>query len=201
MAKKEKFSSLENNLLRLRDEAQKRSLTIGEILHFLSGKGRVLIIILLSLPFCQPLQIPGLSTPFGLAIAFFGLRLTFGKKVWLPHKLLTKQVSKKKIEKIIDKGLVLIKKVKPFIYSRLNWVCETPLMKIMNGLMICMLGIFLALPLPIPLSNLSAAWAIFLIAFGLLEEDGVFILIGYFIALLTIGILFAMGLLAKNIFT
>lgn len=201
MNKKEKTSVMEKSLVLLQEKAQKGALTIGEIIHHLSGKGRDIILILLSLPFCQPIQIPGLSTPFGVLIAFFGLRMAFGKRVWLPKQLLAKQVSKEKIEKIIDNGLFLIRKAKPLIHTRLNWVCESPFMKIMNGIMICILGLFLALPLPIPLSNLSAAWAIFLIAIGLLEEDGVFVLIGYFVTLVTFGILLGMALAAKKIFT
>jgi hypothetical protein len=37
----------------------------------------------------------------------------------------------------------------------------------------------LLLPLPIPFSNLLPAWAIFLVACGLLERDGLFIVLGY----------------------
>ena len=200
MSNMNKFRTLEERILLLRQEAKAAPLSIAEILSVLSGKGRCLILILLSIPFCQPLQIPGLSTPFGIAIVLIGLRIVFGKRIWLPKKLLAKKVSPHIFEKITNKTLTLVRKIKPWIHPRLIRLCHSPFMKKMNGLMIVILGIFLALPLPMPLSNLTAAWSIFLIALGMLEDDGVFVFIGYLISLLTIAFFLFMGLTIKNIF-
>jgi hypothetical protein len=71
-------------------------------------------------------------------------------------------------------------------------------MEKMHGLMICILGLLLALPLPIPLSNLTAAWSTFLIALGILEDDGASVLAGYLISLLTIIFFIVMGIKAKE---
>jgi hypothetical protein len=200
MVKINKFRTLEERILFLQQEAKGKSLFIAEILRILSGKGRSLILILLSIPFCQPIQIPGLSTPFGLAIAFIGLRIVFGKRIWLPKKLLEKKIPILTFEKIMDKTLALVRKIKPWIHPRLTWMCHSPFMERGNGLIIFILGIFLALPLPIPLSNLTAAWSIFLVALGGLEDDGVFVLIGYLLSLLTVMFFLLMGLTTKNIF-
>jgi hypothetical protein len=166
---------------------RKTTISLGEILGILSGKGRLLLLILLSLPFCLPLQIPGLSTPFGLAIAFIGLRMAFGKRVWLPQKALLKEISSATIRKISQKGLKWIAKMERFIHPRLTWLSKSKAMY--NGLLIVVLGLFLALPLPIPLTNLSSGWAILLLSIGLLEDDGLFILAGYLVSLLT-GVFF-----------
>lgn len=195
----EKFQTLEEGIVFLRQEAEGSELSVEKILYILAGRGRPLMLILLSMLFCQPLQIPGLSIPFGLAIAFVGLRMLFGKHVWLPKKLLDKKVSSANLEKITDKTLTLIRKIKSWIHPRLTWVCHQPFMKKVNGVLIFVLGIFLAFPLPIPLSNLTAAWSIFLIALGLLEDDGIFVLIGYFLSLLTLVFFILIGLTIKNI--
>ena len=182
-----KVQTLEEEIILLLQEAKLETISIREILHVLKDKGRFLILLLLSLPFCQPIQIPGLSTPFGLIIAFLGLRIAFGKKVWLPQKLLDKTVPGSTLQKILDKILYLVRKIKPWIYPRLTWFCNWPVLgKKGNGLIICFLGIFLALPLPIPLSNLMAAMSIFLIALGDLEDDGLLVLLGYLICALVI---------------
>ena len=199
MVKINKFRTLEEGILLLRQGAKGAPLSIGEILRILSGKGRSLILILLTIPFCQPIQIPGLSTPFGLAIAFIGLRIVFGKRIWLPKKLLVKKIPSPAFEKITDKTLALVRKIKPWIHPRLIWMCHSPLMKKGNGLIIFILGIFLALPLPIPLSNLTAAWSIFLVGLGVLEDDGAFVLIGYLLSFLTVTFFLLMGLTTKNI--
>ena len=200
MVKVKKFRTLEEVILLLQQQAKDAPLSIAEILRILSGKGRSLILILLSIPFCQPIQIPGLSTPFGVAIAFIGLRIVFGKRIWLPKKLLAKKVPSLTFEKITDKTLALVRKIKSWIHPRLIWMCHSPCMEKGNGLIIFILGIFLALPLPIPLSNLIAAWSIFLVALGMLEDDGVIVLIGYLLFLLTVMFFLLMGLTVKNIF-
>ena len=183
-----KNRDLKTSFAALIEKAQgQRTLSIGEILEILSGKGRVLMLIFLSLPFCQPLQIPGLSTPFGLCVAFIGFRMAFGKRIWLPKRVLLKTVSSAKVRKYSQKFLKLTTKIAHLIHPRLKWLSKHKVMHICNGLLITLLGLFLALPLPIPLTNLSAGWGIFLLSLGLLEEDGVFILAGYLISLITIG--------------
>lgn len=186
MKKPKNHMTLEETMLALQEKAKKGSISISEILQILSGKGRSLIFILLSLPFCQPIQIPGLSTPFGLVIAFMGLRMVFGKNMWFPERILTKKITSKVLKKLTDNVLRFIGKMRRWIHPRLDWLCQHSFTQTVNGLIIFILGIFLALPLPIPLSNLIAAWSIFLIALGLLEDDGVLILIGYAIFFLTI---------------
>jgi len=187
MAKIKKNSTLEEEIVLLQQEAKARPVSIRDLLRILSNKGRPLILIVLCLPFCQPLQIPGLSMPFGLAIAFFGLRMAFGKRIWLPKSILAKQIKSSTIEKITRKVLLLVKKTKRWIHPRLSILCRSPFMKIVNGLTIFILGFLLSLPLPIPLSNLAPAWSIFFIGIGSLEDDGIFVLLGYLTLLLAIG--------------
>jgi hypothetical protein len=57
--------------------------------------------LLFSLPFCQPIQIPGFSTPFGILLAFIGLRIAFGHRVWFPKKLLEKKISYRVLKKFL----------------------------------------------------------------------------------------------------
>lgn len=162
---------------------QQKKISVAEIMQILSGKSRLLILIFLSLPFCQPIQIPGFSTPFGLVIAFIGFRMAFGKKAWLPKFLMEKTFPSSTIQKISQKLFKIMSKLSRFIHPRLKWLSDPKPMRIINSLLIAVLGIFLALPLPIPVSNLIAGWAIFLTSLGLMEKDGIFILMGYLITL------------------
>jgi hypothetical protein len=190
--------TLEEELLHLKQKAEKGAISIEELLHILPGKGLALIAIILSLPFCQPVQILGMSTPFGLCIGFIGLRMAFGRHAWLPNRLLKLSISPSIMEKIVDKTLWLINKMKRWIHPRLGFLSYYPPIHLMNGLLISFLGLILALPLPIPFSNITSAWAIFLISLGMLEDDGLFIIGGYLVSLLTlaffVGIYFSIEL-------
>ncbi|MES2121258.1 MAG: exopolysaccharide biosynthesis protein [Chlamydiota bacterium] len=187
----EKFRTLEDEILLLQQEAEGQPISLGKILRTLSGRGRALVLILLSLPFCQPLQIPGLSIPFGLSIAFVGMRIGFGKHIWLPQKLLAKKIPPAVFHKITCKTLVLVRKIKKWVRPRLIELCRPSVMRLINGLLVCLLGLILALPLPVPFTNLTAAWAIFLISFGMLEDDGALVIAGYFMTICTFLLLAA----------
>lgn len=199
MTKIYKFQTLEEKMHILQKQIESvEAICIADILSILSGKGRPFLLLLVSLFFCQPLQIPGLSTPFGLLIAFIGLRMLFGKGIWLPKLLLIKKISTHTLQRVIEKTLSLTSKIKSWIHPRLNGVCHSMFMQKLHGVMFFILGVILALPLPIPFSNLIAAWSIFLIAFGILEDDGVFVLIGYLLSVITMIFMIVIGMQIKR---
>lgn len=195
------FRTLEEEMLILLEKTKSHdSVKILDIFQILSGKGRPLILLFLSFPFCQPIQIPGFSTPFGLMIAFIGFRLIFGKGIWLPEKFLLHTISTELLHKITLKALKLMRKIKPWIYPRLNFMCHSFLMEKFNGFLILVSGLFLALPLPIPLSNIVAAWSIFLVALGILEDDGLLVLSGYVVFFFSITVFLTLILHLKSYF-
>lgn len=191
---------LEERLVFLLEKARLVPLPLREIVEILSGKGQPLILILLCLPFCQPLQIPGMSIPFGIVIAFLGLRMAFGRHAWLPKKALSAKISYSTLKKMTTAALWFIRKARVFLKRRWDWMYGSVAMKRVNGVMIAVLGIFLALPLPIPLTNVITAWAIFLISLGLLEDDGLFVFLGYAVAVCALIVLIVLIVEAKNLF-
>lgn len=160
-------------------KSQTAPVTVETLLKILAGRGKPLIIIFLTAPFCFPIQIPGLSTPFGLAIGFLGLRIAFGNKIWLPKWILKKKIPKNFLRKFISKSRTVFKVLSRVTHPRWPWFDHS--LHILHGLFLALLGFILALPLPIPLSNIVVAWAILLICIGLAEEDGLFVFLGYLI--------------------
>lgn len=187
---KHKPASLEQSIKHLLKKAHQQPISFKFLFETLSGKGRYLILLLLSLPFCQPIPLPGLSTIFGILIALIGISITMGRHVILPKAFLKRKVSHKAIESIAKKALWLVKKIKPLLHRRLELFVYQPAFRILNGVLIIFLGLFLALPIPIPLTNLIPGWIIFIMALGLLEDDGLMILIAYSILFLVFLLLF-----------
>ena len=54
-------------------EFEVETVTLREVIGILHGRGYVLLVMLLALPFCTPIPLPGLSTPLGLVIALIVL--------------------------------------------------------------------------------------------------------------------------------
>ncbi|MEI8301518.1 MAG: exopolysaccharide biosynthesis protein, partial [Chlamydiota bacterium] len=140
------------------------------------------------------------SIPFAIIIAFLGLRMAFSKTVWLPKSLLGKTVPSLTLKKITEKTLKVLTKIHKWTHPRLNWLCQYRCIKVINGLLLAILAIFLALPAAVLLPNLTAAWSILLISWGSLEDDGVFLLIGYGLFVLTITFFILTALTIRHVF-
>lgn len=160
-------------------EFEVETVTLREVIGLLHGRGFVLLLLLLALPFSTPVPLPGLSTPFGLIIALIGVRLAIGAKPWLPAKLLDTRLPPKVFAKVFAVARKIILAFERLLRPRMLWVTGSPLREQLHAIPIVVCAVLLLLPLPIPFSNTIPAWSIMLTAAGLLERDGVFILAGY----------------------
>ena len=168
-------------LRRLLREANGRAMTIREMVNILHGRGLQFVVILLCLPFLAPVSIPGISIPFGLAIALSGLRIAFGHRPWLPKFILNRRISFSVLEKMVHFGCAIYERVEKVIRPRLGILLDAPGMGMMIGSAIAVSGVFLSLPIPppFPLTNTIPGLAIICLSLGLMERDGGLILCGY----------------------
>ena len=60
---------LSAQLRQLAEREEHAQLTLGGLLEELEGCVYTLFLVILALPMCQPVLLPGLSTPLGIAIA------------------------------------------------------------------------------------------------------------------------------------
>ncbi len=148
--------------------------------HF-HGRVYTLMLVFLSLPFCQPIVLPGLSTPFGTVITLLGIRYAFGFHPWLPDRLLNTTIPANLLHTILRAGSKVLRQLERFLHPRMTWVCEFRLSQCAAGLMIAISGFCLLLPLPVPLSNLMPAISIVITSAALSERDGLMYLVGAFV--------------------
>ncbi len=174
---------LSDALRRLLAEAAGRPLRIREMIGILRGRGLQMMVIVLCLPFLSPVTIPGISLPFGMAIALCGLRIAFGHKPWLPRFILEREVSHHALERMVHFGCAIYGKIERIVRPRCGFLFSGPGMGSLIGLGIAVAGILLSLPIPppFPLTNTLPGFAIIFLALGLMERDGVLILFGYFL--------------------
>lgn len=187
VAKQRHHVALEESLELVLRKAQRTTLSVRTLLNLFRGRGGPLLLIFLSLPFCQPLQLPGFSTPFGLIIVFIGFRVAYGQKIWLPDRILARKLPGSWVRKCVNTSLFIVRKIQKVIRPRYIFLAQHPVMKLTNGILITLFGLVFTLPIPIPLINLFAAWPLLFLGLGLLEDDGVMIGIGYLIPLLVLA--------------
>ena len=182
-----KNNALTEALEKLLQQANGQDTTLDLILTCLAKRGYATLLVLLSLPFCLPIQIPGFSTPFGIVLALIGLRIAFGRRIWLPQMVLQKKISYPVLEKVTKNAIKIAQKLSFLTATRLTWLSQSPVVQVVNGLLIFILSLFLALPLPIPFTNLLTAVPILIFGFAILEDDGVLLLIAYVLTLVCFG--------------
>lgn len=170
---------LSEELTALHLRAGERSVTLREVIYALRGRAYLLLMIMLVLPFIQPVPLPGLSTPLGLAIMLIALRLSLGQRPWLPMKIQRIRLPAGFFGKVMGFTTRLIRFLESVLRPRWAWLTGTALLYQLHAVVVLVSALILLLPLPIPFSNVLPAWAIFLLACGLLERDGLFIFLGY----------------------
>lgn len=175
-------------LAELRAVSGERAVTLREVIYVLGGRAYTLLVLLLALPFVTPIPIPGLSTPFGLAIALIALRLAIGQRPWLPMKLQRKELPAGFFGRLFAVAEKVLRFLEKFLRPRLTFLTDTPHLRQLHAVLLLVAALALLLPLPIPLTNTFPAWTILLIAAGLLERDGGFVVAGY--AVFAAGVLY-----------
>lgn len=162
-------------------------ITVGELVDKAAEGGfgfLIGILTLIAIPFF------GLSTPFGLAIALIGGQMMLGRHhPWLPKKARARVLKPDVLDRVTQ---ILAKRTRWIARStrrRWEWLIRPRLV----GLGIVLLALGLALPLPIPGSNLVFLIPLFVYSVGILERDGVWIVIGHVATLVDLALLAIFG--------
>lgn len=169
------------------DRIRGRSVTLRELIAAIGEQGLLLLCALLSLPFLIPVSIPGVSTVFGAAILLISISITLNRLPWLPKKILDRELDTQKLIPALQKGVKLVSRIDPYVRPRLNGLTRQGLPARFNGLVLIFSALLLMAPLgPIPFSNTLPGVAILLLSIGMVQRDGVFVLIGYLFTVATV---------------
>ena len=198
-----KFSMILDELRKL-IEAAPEKLSLRAVVSFFGPKGHVLLSLFFSLPFLQPVPIPGLSTLLGCCTFMFGLLMFLNRPPWIPNWIARREVEKKFLLRMTIAMEALIKKIEHVVRPRGQTYFKRRGVHAIHGLLLAYHAFLLALPLPIPTSNLVPALVLILISLGTLEEDVGVIIAGYVMVLVNVayfGALVASPYFIKNLFT
>jgi len=177
-------SRLSTDLESLQAQVKGESLTLVELKPWLKDRGTAMLLILLALPFCI-IAIPGLSTPFGFAICLIGTCLGMGREPWLPRFILHRRLSTARLAQLLTGAIKVSRQLEKFARPRLGFLLAGPRMLRLIGFGIVIASLGLMLPLPILFSNSIPASAVVLLAIGMMENDGLFVLLGHLSAIVT----------------
>lgn len=160
---------------------------LGVLVEYLGQRAFGALLLLLSIPNILP--VPGLSTATGFAIILVGLQMAAGRKaLWLPRRVAAASFDRVMFLRVLGRARPWIERVEGWMRRRLTGLTGPTAERVL-GLVIALLAAVLALP--IVFGNQPPALAIALIALGMMEGDGAFVIAGLITGVLAVLIVIA----------
>jgi len=125
---------------------------------------------------------PGLSTVLGVPLLFLSAQMLFGR---MPTFVARRSMARDDFEALMSRVLPWLERAEKLLRPRLS-VLALPPMEYLVGLVCLALAVILVLP--IPLGNIPPAFAIALMALGILERDGIWVLAGLMVTFLSLTV-------------
>jgi hypothetical protein len=145
--------------------------TLGDLLDLAGERVFGFLFVLLSFPSALPIPAPGYSVPFGVAMLLLAGQLLVGQsEPWFPKSWRNHGFEVNKVRQVLKMGLPWLRRIESISRPRLTQVCTSLLGRTVIGLAIALMSI--SMMIPIPGTNTLPAMGIFVIGFGLLDDDG-----------------------------
>jgi hypothetical protein len=156
-------------------EAQdKDRISIGDLLEALRHRALGALMFIFAVPTALPMP-PGVSAILGAPLLFLTAQLTLGMRPWLPKFITQRSLSRVDFSRVVATTVPWLAKAESVMRPRLTLLAMRPSVQVVGLIALCM---SIVLFLPIPLGNMLPSIAICIMALGVLERDGVWILFG-----------------------
>lgn len=177
----------------LADLSFQRVMTLGDTLSLFKTRAFGIFLLIALLPAFLPVPI-GMGAISGPLVCLIGLQLLLQRQhPWLPKALSQHPITPEKLSSFRDKTHTMLSWLERFSRPRAEYVVDHPLARAFTGLLLILLGILLALP--IPLTNYPFGLILLTFAIALIERDGRLMLISW-----TLGVieLFAFTIFSRQ---
>ena len=155
------------------DETRER-IAVADLLDALGDRALAALLFVFAFPNVLPVP-PGTSGVLGAPLLFLAAQMAFNMRAWLPAVIARRSMARQDYA-------ALVRRIAPWL-ARAERLMKPRLTPLASGAMesvvgtVCLL-LALVLVLPIPLGNMLPALAICLLAMGILERDGLWVLVG-----------------------
>lgn len=161
-------------LFKLAHEGHSDRIFVGDLLRALGDRAIGALMFIFAAPNVLPVP-PGVSAVLGAPLIFLSIQLMLGLRPWLPSVVTQRSLSRADFTTLTRRVVPWLTRAEHLLRPRLGGLARPP-MEYLVGLVCLLLAVVLSLP--IPLGNTLPALAICLLALGVLERDGVWILAG-----------------------
>jgi hypothetical protein len=162
--------------------------SVGEIVEALGDRGLGVLIAIFALPAAVPVPtFPGFTAAFGLPIAVFAVQLMLRwHRLVLPGAIARRTIATPAFRAIALKVAHVLSRIEKLLRPRFAAVTGPLAERFLGALCAC---VALAVAVPLPFGHNVAAFGLALIGLGLIERDGVAILLGVVAAIAGVALL------------
>lgn len=148
-------------------------ISLDDLLQPLRNRAFGCLLLLLAIPNFIPAPI-GIGGVMGSLIVVLGLQLLIGlEQPWIPHRLRQRPLRRAAVRKFLDKTIPVLQRLERMCRPRLEILTRKPA-SMVTGLMLVLLGVLLALP--IPFTNYLFGVLMLAYAIAMIERDGALLL-------------------------
>jgi len=184
-AEKKRTSQILRDILA--DNPNVTEFSVEKIVNSIGGTSFGTSLMFFAIPEVVPIPIPGLAAIVVIPTAVIAGQMAIGhKQIKLPKFILKKTVPRKALAAAIHAILPLLEKAEKLSKPRWKWA-TTPLAKRLLGIFIFILALSIAFPMPG--FNMPQAISTFIIALGLVEDDGILVAAGVLAGLASLALL------------
>jgi hypothetical protein len=170
----------------IRDGTPDDGVTLGEILEGLHERAFGFFLLLLALPCTVPF-LYGLPQVVAFPLLLVSVQLMMGRRApWLPESLSARRVGRHHLEKLLSSTRRAFTVLEYFSRPRISALSMPPLDRFVG---LCLVLFSLSIMVPFPLTNTVPGIAIGIIAVGMIERDGLFVLAGTVLGIVWVGLL------------
>lgn len=161
-------------------------LSVSEIVAAFGARALAAIMLLWALVNFLPLP-PGGTTITGAPLLLLAMELAVGRQtLWLPQKMMRSSISRSTFRKSFGWLVPIVKLAERLSKPRLSWLTNR-FNKSLIGFVCFLLSVVLVLP--IPLGNIAPAITIALFSLGLMQRDGIVVIVGWLATAVSVGLL------------
>lgn len=169
---------------------------LAEMVEALGRSAHGILMLAFAIPCCLPMP-PGIGTTCGIAILILSIQILVAKEsLYLPRFLLRRTMQRADLVRLTNKVRPVLRWIERFSRPRAALLVGSYGFVVI-GILGIVCGIALILPIPF-LGNLLPGYAAAALSIGLIQRDGVAVLVGIFLSALVVGMLTVLWLGVAN---
>ncbi|MRX51960.1 exopolysaccharide biosynthesis protein [Paracoccus sp. S-4012] len=183
---------LSDILTRLAEDTTRERVSVGDIVAAMPGRATAALLFLFAAPNAIPTP-PGTSALLGLPMVYLASQMMLRRQPWLPKLVAARSMRIEDFAALVGRAVPVLARAERMLRPRLLPLVS-PAAEVLIGAFCFLLALVVALP--IPLGNMLPGFAVAILALGVLERDGVWVIVGTMLGLTSLlvvgGVVWAM---------